>query len=75
MVGADCTGGWLNTPAGWSNRISSTMHGCPRIRHFDGYYLVGPEQTTLSPRRQPPRDEQQDELDPVPPVRAVGEPM
>ena len=49
VVGADCTGGWLNTPAGWSNRISSTMHGCPRIRHFDGYNLVSPEQTTLAP--------------------------
>lgn len=49
VVGADCTGGWLNMPAGWSNRISSTKHGCPRIRHFDGYYLIGPEQTTLSP--------------------------
>jgi hypothetical protein len=49
VVGADCTGGWLNMPAGWSNRISSTMHGCPRIRHFDGYNLVSPEQTTLAP--------------------------
>ena len=49
VVGADCTGGWLNLPAGWSNRISSTMHGCPRIRHFDGYWLISPEETTLSP--------------------------
>jgi hypothetical protein len=49
VVGADCTGGWLNLPAGWSNRISSTMHGCPRIRHFDGFWLVSPAETTLSP--------------------------
>ncbi len=49
VIGADCTGGWLNLPAGWSNRISSTMHGCPRIRHFDGYWLISPAETTLSP--------------------------
>ncbi len=49
VVGADCTGGWLNLPAGWSNRVSSTSHGCPRIRHFDGYWLVSPEETTLYP--------------------------
>ena len=49
VVGADCTGGWLNLPAGWSNRISSTSHGCPRIRHFDGYWLVSPSETTVWP--------------------------
>jgi hypothetical protein len=49
VMGADCTGGWLNAPAGWSNRISSTAHGCPRIRHYDGYWLVSPEETTLWP--------------------------
>jgi hypothetical protein len=49
VVGADCTGGWLNLPAAWNNRISSTLNGCPRIRHFDGANLTPPEQTTLSP--------------------------
>ena len=49
VVGADCTGGWLNMPAGWNNRISSTRHGCPRIRHCDGYYLSTPQQTTVAP--------------------------
>jgi hypothetical protein len=49
VVGADCTGGWLNVPAAWNNRISSTLNGCPRIRHFDGSNLVPPEQTTLAP--------------------------
>jgi hypothetical protein len=49
VVGADCTGGWLNTPAGWSNVISSTLHGCPHITHYDGYYLVSPSVTTVSP--------------------------
>ena len=49
VLGDDCLGGWLNVPAGWNNRISSTSHGCPQIRHFDGYYLVTPEQTTFPP--------------------------
>lgn len=49
VYGADCTGGWLNLPAGWSNRISSTAHGCPRIRHYDGFWLISPEETTLWP--------------------------
>jgi hypothetical protein len=49
VVGADCTGGWLNLNAAWINRVSSTMHGCPRIRHFDGYNLVTPAETTLYP--------------------------
>lgn len=49
VVGSDCNGGWLNAPAGWNNRISSTLHGCPLISHFDGYYLVVPQQQTLAP--------------------------
>jgi hypothetical protein len=49
VVGADCTGGWLNVPAAWDNRISSTLNGCPRIRHFDGANLTGTQQTTLAP--------------------------
>ena len=49
VVGADCTGGWLNLNAAWINRVSSTMHGCPRIRHFDGYNLATPSETTLYP--------------------------
>ena len=49
VVGADCTGGWLNLNASWINRVSSTMHGCPRIRHFDGYNLTTPAETTLAP--------------------------
>ena len=49
VMGADCTGGWLNLPAGWSNRVSSTSHGCARIRHFDGYWLVSPSEDTVWP--------------------------
>lgn len=49
VVGDDCTGGWLNLNAAWINRVSSTLHGCPRIRHFDRYNLTGTSQTTLAP--------------------------
>jgi hypothetical protein len=49
VVGDDCSGGWLNLSASWVNRISSTMHGCPRIRHFDGYNLTFTSQTTVAP--------------------------
>jgi hypothetical protein len=50
VVGDDCAGGWLNLPAPWNNMVSSTMHGlCPVIRHFDGFYLILPEQTTTWP--------------------------
>jgi hypothetical protein len=49
VVGADCLGGWLNLPSTWNNRISSTLHGCPRIRHYDGVNLGTPQETTYSP--------------------------
>jgi hypothetical protein len=49
VVGNSCIGGWLNVPAAWNNRISSTWNGCPRIRHYDGANLVVPEQTVLAP--------------------------
>jgi hypothetical protein len=40
-VGTGCTGGWLNTSAAWTNRISSTANGCPTITHYDGNNLTG----------------------------------
>lgn len=49
VVGDDCTGGWLDLNAAWINRVSSTLHGCPRIRHFNGYGLTGTNQTTMAP--------------------------
>jgi hypothetical protein len=49
VVGSDCLGGWLNLPSTWNNRISSTSHGCPRIRHYDGANLGTPQETTLTP--------------------------
>jgi len=49
VVGSDCTGGWVNTSAAWNNRISSTRHGCPHIRHYSGANLTGSSQTTTAP--------------------------
>ena len=49
VVGTGCIGGWLNLPPEWINRVSSTLHGCGHIRHFDGYYLVSPNQMTVYP--------------------------
>jgi hypothetical protein len=49
VVGANCVGGWLNLPPEWINRVSSTLHGCGHIRHFDGYNLVSPNQMTIYP--------------------------
>jgi hypothetical protein len=49
VVGSNCNGGWLNTSSAWNNRISSTKHGCPRIRHYNGQNLTGSSETTFSP--------------------------
>jgi hypothetical protein len=49
VVGSDCGGGWLNTSATWSNRISYTQNGCPRVRHYDGANLTGASESTFSP--------------------------
>ncbi|KAA3637569.1 MAG: hypothetical protein DWP92_07535 [Armatimonadetes bacterium] len=35
VVGADCTGGYWNTPAWFDNKISSSYNGCARLKHFD----------------------------------------
>lgn len=48
IYGVDCLGGWLNMPAPWDNRISSTYSSfCPRIRHYSGAGLSGSTQDTL----------------------------
>jgi hypothetical protein len=49
VVGSSCSGGWLNVSTTWNNRISSTINGCPRIRHFDGASLTGSSVSTYSP--------------------------
>lgn len=35
VVGSNCNGGYWNTSIAWSNRISSSWNGCPRLRHYD----------------------------------------
>jgi hypothetical protein len=47
VVGDSCTGGWLNTSAFWSNRISSTRNGCPTVRHHDRPNLAGSVKATV----------------------------
>jgi hypothetical protein len=49
VVGSDCAGGWLNVSAAWDNRISSTLNGCPRIRHYAGPNLTGATKDTVTP--------------------------
>jgi hypothetical protein len=49
VVGTDCAGGYTNLSATWSNRISSTRSGCPRIRHYNGANKTGSSETTFSP--------------------------
>jgi hypothetical protein len=49
VVGDACDGGWINVSAEWNNRISSTEHGCPRIKHFNGGHITGTSETTYSP--------------------------
>jgi len=49
VVGSNCAGGWVNVASNWNNRISSTLNGCPRIRHYSGYSLTGSFESTLSP--------------------------
>jgi hypothetical protein len=49
-VGSDCLGGWLNTSASWSNRISSTQTGlCDRVRHYDNPGLTGWSEDVVAP--------------------------
>jgi hypothetical protein len=46
VVGDDCSNGWLNLNTSWINRVSSTLNGCPRIRHYDFWDLAGATEDT-----------------------------
>lgn len=49
VSGVDCLGGYINAPAGWDNRVSSTLGGiCGRIRHWTGTNKTGSFQDTVS---------------------------
>lgn len=47
VVGGNCLGGYVNMSAAWDNRVSSTLGGCPRIRHWTGANTSGSAQDTL----------------------------
>lgn len=47
VSGSACTGGYLNVSAAWNNRVRSTINGCPAVRHFDGFNVVGTFQDTV----------------------------
>lgn len=47
VMGDNCLGGYLNMSAAWDNRVSSTLGGCPRIRHWTGANKTGSAQDTL----------------------------
>ena len=49
VTGSDCLGGWLNLTASWVNKVSSTINGCARILHFDGFNRTGWVEATFSP--------------------------
>jgi hypothetical protein len=34
VQGSDCYGGYINLTGWWANRVSSTINGCPTVRHF-----------------------------------------
>lgn len=48
VTGADCSGGYLNLTSDWTNRISSTLNGCPVVRFFDGFDKSGANETTTT---------------------------
>jgi hypothetical protein len=41
VTGTGCTGGGLNVPIAWNDRISSTLNGCPTIQHFENTNYAG----------------------------------
>lgn len=46
VVGSDCSGGGLNLPLIWDNRVSSTWNGCPNIVHYNWRNYTGATFTT-----------------------------
>jgi hypothetical protein len=46
VEGSDCYGGYLNLTGWWANRVSSTINGCPAIRHYYWPDLGGSYETT-----------------------------
>lgn len=47
VFGTTCTGGGLNVPLSWNDRISSTMNGCGSIIHYEHTNYTGASQITF----------------------------
>lgn len=45
VYASGCTGGWMNLPANWNDRISSTFSGCT-VKHYEHQNLGGSVFTT-----------------------------
>lgn len=41
VEGSDCSGGGLNLPSSWNDRISSTTNGCPIVAHWEHANYTG----------------------------------
>ncbi|MEO8693871.1 MAG: hypothetical protein ABI658_10155 [Acidimicrobiales bacterium] len=46
VQGSDCNGGYINLTGWWANRVSSTLNGCPTVRHFYWPNLGGTSEDT-----------------------------
>jgi hypothetical protein len=46
VQGSDCYGGYINLTGWWANRVSSTINGCPTVRHFYWPDLGGTSEDT-----------------------------
>jgi len=47
VSGSTCGGGYTNLTSAWRNRISSTVNGCFRVRHWDGLTMTGAYEDTV----------------------------
>jgi len=48
VEGSDCSGGGLNLPGSWNDKISSTLNGCPIIVHYENANYAGATATTYT---------------------------
>lgn len=48
VTGGNCAGGYINLPADWNNRISSTTLGCSVVKHYDSINITGTVETLTS---------------------------
>lgn len=46
ISGGECSGGFVDLSAAWTDRISSTWNACPATRFFDGFGKTGDSEQT-----------------------------